>query len=161
MAINEDKMNQLVGRFLDDLGATFHAAMVVIGDKLGLYRTLAALGPITSKELAERTATTERYVREWLASQAAGGYVNYDPATGRFALSEEQAFALAEGGSPAFVPGAFQVAVSAVKPEDRTTDAFRTGEGVGWHEHHPDLFRGTERFFRPGYSSNLVTSWIP
>src|SRR5215510_11917385 len=135
MAINEEKLNQLVGRFVDDLGAAFHAAMVVIGDKLGLYKTLAALGPMTSQELANRTATTERYVREWLASQAAGGYVNYDPATGRFALSEEQAFALAEEGSPAFLPGAFQLAVSAVKSEGRVTKAFKTGEGVGWHEH--------------------------
>jgi 2-polyprenyl-3-methyl-5-hydroxy-6-metoxy-1,4-benzoquinol methylase len=161
MAINEDKMNKLIGRFLDDFGATFHAAMVVIGDKLGLYRTLAALGPMTSRELADRTGTTERYVREWLASQAAGGYANYDGATGRFSLSEEQALALAQEDSPAFLPGAFQLAVSAVKSEDRITDAFRTGQGVGWHEHHPALFRGTERFFRPGYASNLMTSWIP
>ena len=161
MAINEEKMNALIGRFLDDFGATFHSAMVVIGDKLGLYRALAEIGAMTSKELANRTGTTERYVREWLASQAAGGYVNYDAATDRFSLSEEQVFALADESSPAFLPGAFQLAVSAVKSESRITEAFRTGEGVGWHEHDPELFRGTERFFRPGYMANLMTSWIP
>jgi 2-polyprenyl-3-methyl-5-hydroxy-6-metoxy-1,4-benzoquinol methylase len=161
MAIDEEKMNRLIGRFLDDFGATFHAAMVVIGDKLDLYKTLAAAGPLTSEELAERTGTTERYVREWLASQAAGGYVNYDAPTGQYSLSEEQAFALADESSPAFLPGAFQLAVSAVKSESRIADAFRTGEGVGWHEHDPGLFRGTERFFRPGYAANLMSSWIP
>jgi SAM-dependent methyltransferase len=154
-------MNQLMGRFLDDFGATFHAAMVVIGDKLGLYRALAELGPMTSKELAIRTATTERYVREWLASQAAGGYVNYDARTRRYSMSEEQAFALAEENSPAFLPGAFQLAVSAVKSEGRVSEAFRTGDGIGWHEHDPELFRGAERFFRPGYAANLISSWIP
>lgn len=161
MSMNEEKLNQLMGRFVDDFGATFHAAMVVIGDKLGLYKRLAEAGPITSKELAGRSGTTERYVREWLGSQAAGGYVNYDAATGRYSLSEEQAFALADESSPAFLPGAFQLAVSAVKSEGRITEAFRTGQGVGWHEHDPALFHGTERFFRPGYAANLVSSWIP
>lgn len=161
MAINEDKMNQLIGRFLDDFGATFHAAMVVIGDKLNLYKTLAEAGPLTSDGLAERTGTTERYVREWLASQVAGGYVSYDAASGQYSLSEEQAFALADESSPAFLPGAFQVAVAAVKSEGRIAEAFRTGEGVGWHEHDPGLFGGTERFFRPGYAANLMSSWIP
>src|SRR5262244_380635 len=122
MSMNEARMNQLVGRFLDDFGATFHAAMVVIGDKLGLYKTLAEAGPISSKQLADRTGTTERYVREWLGSQAAGGYVQYDPKTGCYSLSEEQAFALADESSPAFMPGAFQVAVAAVKSEDRIAD---------------------------------------
>src|SRR5262245_16094787 len=161
MAINESKMNQLIGRFLDDFGATFHAAMVVIGDKLGLYKALADGGPMTSQELANRTGTAERYVREWLASQAAGGYANYEIVTGQYSLSEEQALALAHEDSPVFLPGAFQLAVSAVKSEGRVTDAFRTGKGVGWHEHDPQLFRGTERFFRPGYIANLVSSWIP
>jgi 2-polyprenyl-3-methyl-5-hydroxy-6-metoxy-1,4-benzoquinol methylase len=161
MSVNEAKMNELVGRFLDDFGATFHAAMVVIGDKLGLYKTLAGAGPMSSKELAERTGTTERYVREWLASQAAGKYVNYNEATGCYSLSEEQAYALADESSRAFMPGAFQLAVSAVKSEGRITDAFRTGGGVGWHEHDPGLFHGTERFFRPGYAANLISTWIP
>jgi len=161
MAINEDKMNQLIGQFLNDFGAVFHGAMVVIGDKLGLYKGLAAAGPLTSKELADRTQTNERYVREWLASQAAGGYVTYDAGSGRYSLSEEQAFTMANDDSPAFLPGAFQLAVAAVKSETRIEKAFRTGEGVGWHEHDPELFRGTERFFRPGYAANLVSTWIP
>lgn len=161
MAINEDKMNQLIGQFLNDFGAVFHGAMVVIGDRLGLYKTLAASGPLTSKELADRTETSERYVREWLASQTAGGYVTYDAGSGRYSLSEEQAFTMANEDSPAFLPGAFQLAVAAVKSENRIEKAFRTGEGVGWHEHDPELFRGTERFFRPGYAANLVSTWIP
>ena len=119
MAINEEKMNQLLGRFLDDFGAVFHGAMVVIGDKLGLYKAVAEAGPLTPKELADRTGTAERYVREWLASQAAGGYVTYDGASGRYSLSEEQAFTMANEESPAFLPGAFQVAVAAVKSEAR------------------------------------------
>ena len=161
MALNEDKLNQLLGRFLDDFGAVFHGALVVIGDKLGLYKALADGGPLTPQELATRTGTTERYVREWLSGQAAGGYVTYDPETARFHLSEEQAFALADESSPAFLPGAFQLAVSAIKAEPRIEEAFRTGKGLGWHEHDAGLFRGTERFFRPGYATNLMSSWIP
>jgi SAM-dependent methyltransferase len=161
MAINEDKLNQLLGKFVDDFGALFHGALVVIGDKLGLYKTLAEAGPMTSSELAERTSTAERYVREWLASQAAGGYVSYESATGRYSLSEEQAFTLADETSPAFLPGAFQLGVAALKAQPRIEQAFRTGEGVGWHEHDSALFRGTERFFRPGYAANLMSSWIP
>ena len=161
MPINEDKMNQLLGRFLEDFGAVFHGAMVVIGDKLGLYKALAEAGPLTSQALADRTGTSERYVREWLASQAAGGYVTYDSAGGLYSLTEEQAFTLANEASPAFLPGAFQLAVAAVKSESRIEQAFRTGAGMGWHEHDPELFRGTERFFRPGYAANLMSSWIP
>jgi len=146
---------------LADLGATFLAANIVIGDKLGLYKELAASGPCSSEELAQRTGTTERYVREWLRGQAAGGYVTYEPATEGYHLSEEQAFALAQEDSPAFMPGAFQMATSAVKDEPRIAEAFRTGAGVGWHEHHQDLFQGCERFFRPGYKANLVAAWLP
>jgi SAM-dependent methyltransferase len=159
--MNEDRLNQLLGRFLDDFGAVFHGAMVVIGDKLGLYKALADGGPLTAKELAERTGTATRYVTEWLASQAAGGYVTYDAASGRYSLTEEQAFTMANEESPAFLPGAFQLAVAAVKSDTRIEQAFRSGDGVGWHEHDPELFRGTERFFRPGYAANLMTSWIP
>jgi 2-polyprenyl-3-methyl-5-hydroxy-6-metoxy-1,4-benzoquinol methylase len=159
--MNEERLNQILGQFLNDFGAVFHGAMVVIGDKLGLYKALAEAGPVTAKELAARTDTAERYVREWLASQAAGGYVTYDGANDRYSLSEEQAFTMANEDSPAFLPGAFQLAVAAVKSEGRIEQAFRTGEGVGWHEHDPELFRGTERFFRPGYAANLMTSWIP
>jgi 2-polyprenyl-3-methyl-5-hydroxy-6-metoxy-1,4-benzoquinol methylase len=161
MAVNEEKMNELLGRFLNDFGATFHSAMAVIGDKLGLYKTLAESGPLTSEELAMRTGTTERYVREWLASQAAGGYASYDAEAGRFFLTEEQAFALTDENGPVFLPGAFQLALSAVRSEPRIATAFKTGEGVGWHEHDAGLFGGTERFFRPGYAANLVGSWIP
>ncbi len=161
MAVNEEKMNELLGRFLNDFGGTFHSAMAVIGDKLGLYKAMAEAGPLTSEELAKRTGTTERYVREWLASQAAGGYAGYDAATRRFFLTEEQAFALTDENGPVFLPGAFQLALSAVRSEPRIETAFKTGEGVGWHEHDPGLFGGTERFFRPGYAANLVGSWIP
>jgi len=161
MAVNEEKMNELLGRFLHDFGGTFHSAMAVIGDKLGLYKALADGGPLTSEELAQRTGTTERYVREWLASQAAGGYASYDAATRRFFLTEEQAFALTDENGPVFLPGAFQLALSAVRSEPRIAEAFKTGEGVGWHEHDQGLFGGTERFFRPGYAANLTGSWIP
>lgn len=161
MAINQDKMNELLGKFLGDFGGTLHSAMAVIGDRLGLYKAMAEAGPVTPDELAARTNTTERYVREWLASQAAGGYVSYDAATRRFFLTEEQAFALTDENGPVFLPGAFELALAAVKAEPRIANAFQTGEGVGWHEHDPNLFRGTERFFRPGYAANLIDAWIP
>ena len=161
MAIDQDKLNQLLGRFLDDFGGTFHSAMAVIGDKLGLYKAIAKSGAVTSTELAAKTNTTERYVREWLASQVAGGYVSYEKGAGKYYLTEEQAFAMANEEGPLFLPGAFQLATGAMKAEARVTEAFRTGEGVGWHEHDSALFRGTERFFRPGYAANLVESWIP
>jgi 2-polyprenyl-3-methyl-5-hydroxy-6-metoxy-1,4-benzoquinol methylase len=160
MALNEEKLNQLLGQFVADFGAAFHAGLVVIGESLGLYKALAAEA-MTSAELAERTGTNERYVREWLNSQAAGGYILYDPATGRYSLSEEQAFALADEKSPAYLPGAFLVAVSALRAVPQITDRFRTGEGFGWHEHDHGLFRGTELFFRPGYAANLTSAWIP
>jgi SAM-dependent methyltransferase len=134
--------------------------MVVIGDQLGLYKALAA-GPMTSNELAAQTGTDARYVREWASSQAAGGYVQYDAGTQKFSLTEEQAFALATEGSPAFIPGAFQICTAALRAVPRITDAFRTGAGYGWHEHDHVLFHGTERFFRPGYAANLVANWIP
>jgi SAM-dependent methyltransferase len=161
MALDTDKLNAFMGRAVGDLGATLHAALVVIGEKLGLYKALAAGGAQTSAELATRTGTNERYVREWLASQAAGGYVTYDAAAGRYSLSEEQAFALTNEYGPAYLPGAFLLAVSAIKSEPRIAEAFRTGAGVGWHEHDPGLFCGTERFFRPNYAANLISAWIP
>jgi len=161
MALDMDKLHELLGRGVVDFGATMHAALIAIGDRLGLYKALAQSGPMTPQQLAEKTGTTERYVREWLSSQAAGGYVTYDKASGRFSLTEEQAFALADDNSPALLPGAFQVALAATRSLDKIADAFKTGEGVGWHEHDPELFVGTERFFRPGYAANLATSWIP
>jgi SAM-dependent methyltransferase len=161
MSVDQEKLNQFMQKAVGDLGATFHAALVVIGDKLGLYRAMAEAGPVTSSELAKRAGASERYVREWLAANAAGGYVNYDASAGRYSLSAEQSFALAEEGSPAFLPGAFQAAVAAIKAEPKIAEAFRTGCGVGWHEHDPGLFQGTERFFRPGYAANLISGWIP
>jgi 2-polyprenyl-3-methyl-5-hydroxy-6-metoxy-1,4-benzoquinol methylase len=161
MALDTNKLNEMLHRGVNEFGATLHAACVILGDKLGLYKGLAAGGPQTPAELAKRTGTTERYVREWLASQAAGGYVTLDPATGKFHLSEEQAFTLADEKSPAFLPGAFQLALAATKAVPRLVEAFRSGEGMGWHEHDHELFHGTERFFRPGYAANLVTQWIP
>ena len=161
MAINEQKLHELLGKGIVDFGATFHAALIGIGDKLGLYKGLAAGGHQTAAELAKRTNTTERYVREWLCSQAAGGYVSYDSGSGKFYLTEEQAFALADDNSPAFLPGAFQVALGAVQAKDALEERFKTGKGMGWHEHHSNVFVGTERFFRPGYAANLVSAWIP
>ncbi|HYP28830.1 MAG TPA: methyltransferase domain-containing protein [Blastocatellia bacterium] len=162
MAVNEEKLNLLLGNGITDFGAAFHAGLVVIGESLGLYKALAqAEEPLTPAELARRTNTSERYLREWLCAQAAGGYVEYDPATQRYSLSEEQAFALADETSPAYLPGAFLIAVSALRAVPNMIERFRTGEGLGWHEHDHGLFRGTEMFFRPGYAANLVNSWIP
>jgi SAM-dependent methyltransferase len=159
--VDQQKLDQFMGGFVADLGAALSAALVVIGDKLGLYRAMGDGRPVSPEDLAGRTQTDPRYVREWLSNQAAGGYVTYDAATRAFRLTPEQAFALAQEGSPAFVPGAFQVATALIKDEPKITEAFRTGAGVGWHEHNHDLFAGTERFFRPGYSANLISSWIP
>ncbi|MBO9678266.1 MAG: class I SAM-dependent methyltransferase [Acidovorax sp.] len=160
MAINEDRLNEFMARFVGDIGAVMHAATVAVGDQLGLYKALAE-GPATTEELARRTQTDARYLREWLSAQAASGYVQYDPASQRFSMTEEQAFALAQEGSPAFVAGAFQIAVAQFKAIPKMVQAMRTGLGLGWHEHDPSLFQGTERFFRPGYAANLVSQWIP
>ena len=160
MAIDQQKLDAFLGKFVGDLGATIHAGTVVLGEQLGLYKALAA-APMTSAELAEKTATSERYVREWLAAQAASGYAMYDPATSRYSLSEEQAFALADEGSPAYIPGAFQLALGALKSVAKIAQVFRSGLGFGWHQHHAWLFEGTEKFFRPGYAANLTSSWIP
>ena len=160
MALDMVKLDEFMGKFVSDFGATFHAGMVVIGESLGLYKALAK-APLTVAELAGQTETDERYVREWASSQAAGGYVMYDPATERFSLSEEQAFALANEGSPAYIPGAFQLALAALKAVPKVSKAFQTGLGIGWHEHDVGLFHGTEKFFRPGYAANLAQSWLP
>jgi SAM-dependent methyltransferase len=159
-AVDQAKLETLLGRFVNDFGAAGFAATVVIGDRLGLYQALAA-GPATAAELADRTGTHPRLVTEWLAAQAASGYVTYHPDGERFSLSPEQAFALAHEDGPMYLPGAFQVMVAAVKDEPKVTQAFRNCAGVPWHAHDPDLFLGTERFFRPGYAANLVSSWIP
>ena len=159
-AIDMNKLNAFIGQFVGDLGAAVHAGMVVIGERLGLYKALAT-GPIGSLQLARKTGTDERYVREWLSSQAAGGYVTYDATTNEFTLNEEQAFALANEDSPAYLPGAFELALGALAAVPRIAESFRTGHGMGWHEHEDGVFHGCEKFFRPGYAANLVTSWIP
>jgi len=161
VAINQEKLHEFLGKAIVDFGATFNAALIRIGDKLGLYKALVSDGPQSPAELAKGTGTAERYVREWLSAQAAGGYVTYDSSNGKFHLSEEQAFAMADESSPVFLPGAFQCALAAVKAEEKLTERFKTGEGIGWHEHHHELFVGTERFFRPGYAANLISAWIP
>jgi 2-polyprenyl-3-methyl-5-hydroxy-6-metoxy-1,4-benzoquinol methylase len=160
MALDQQKLDAFLGKFVGDLGVTLHAGTVVLGEQLGLYKALAEK-PLTSAELAAKTSTSERYVREWLAAQAAAGYAMYDPETSRYSLSEEQAFALATEGSPAYIPGAFQLALGALKSVPKLAQVFRSGLGFGWHQHHPWLFEGTEKFFRPGYAANLVASWIP
>jgi 2-polyprenyl-3-methyl-5-hydroxy-6-metoxy-1,4-benzoquinol methylase len=160
MTVDQDKLGELLGRFVGDLGATIAAGNVVVGHRLGLYRGLAE-GPATAEELARRTGTDPRYVAEWLRGQAAGGYVSCDPAAGRFSLTEEQAFALADPDGTLYLPGAFLLALGALRAESQITDAFRSGAGMGWHEHHDDVFSGCEMFFRPGYVANLTTSWIP
>jgi 2-polyprenyl-3-methyl-5-hydroxy-6-metoxy-1,4-benzoquinol methylase len=160
MTVDQDRLMDFLHRFVGDLGATMAAGNVVIGDRLGLYRALAT-GPMLPGELAEKAGTATRYTEEWLRGQAAGGYVEYDPETGRYSLTEEQAFALTSPDNPLFAPGAFQLALGTLRAEDRITEAFRTGEGVGWHEHDAEVFSGCERFFRPGYIGNLTTAWLP
>ena len=160
MAIDPQKLDAFMGKFVGDLGAALHAGTVVLGEQLGLYKALAEK-PMTSAELASKTSTSERYVREWLAAQAASGYAMYDPKTSRYSLSEEQAFALATEGSPAYIPGAFQLTLGALRSVPKIAQVFRTGLGFGWHQHHAWLFEGTEKFFRPGYAANLIASWIP
>ena len=153
----ETFMNKMVG----DMGAAMSGSLVITGVKLGLYKSLAQDGAATSKELAERRGLDERYVREWLSAQAASEFVDYDETTGRFSINPEQAMALANEDSPVYVAPAFELIASAYIDEPKITDAFRSGKGVGWHEHHECLFRGTEKFFRPGYKANLVAAWLP
>ena len=159
--LDSDKLMQFVFRAVDEVGATLNTALVVMGDKLGLYRAMAGAGPLTPAELAERTSTSERYVREWLNAQAAGGYVEYEADSGRYVLPPEQSVALTDEESPAFLPGFFQIALGSVHDSPRIAEAVRTGAGVGWHDHVHDVHEGCERFFRPGYNANLVTAWLP
>lgn len=159
--IDEAKLNAFVGKMVTEISAAMSGALALLGDKLGLYKALAEHGPLTSEELAERTGTAERYVREWLAAQAASEYVVYDEKTGRFSMTPEQAMALADENNPASLIGMFDVVASAYLDEPKVRQAFRTGKGVGWGEHSECLFRGAERFFRVGYAAHLVQEWLP
>ncbi|MGZ4272053.1 MAG: methyltransferase [Solirubrobacteraceae bacterium] len=159
--IDPDKLQQFVFDAVGEVGATLNAALVVLGDKLGLYRALAGTGGLSPAELAARTGTAERYVREWLNAQAAGGYVSYDPDSGRYALGPEQTAALTDPESPAYLPGIFQIALGSVIDSPKIAEAARRGDGFGWHEHTHDVHEGCERFFRPGYNANLVSAWLP
>jgi len=160
-AINQAKFESFLGKTVSDLGAALNAGLVMLGDRLGLYRELAEAGTLTPDELARRTGCHERYVREWCCAQAAGGYLEYDPESGAFTLPPEHAMALADPDSAVFLPGGFQVALAALRAEPAIAERFKSGAGFGWHEHHADLFHGTERFFRANYIGNLVSSWIP
>lgn len=159
--INEEKMHAFLGKVVGDFGASLSSSLAYLGQKLGLYDAMVTAGSVTPAELAQQTNTNERYVREWLVNQAAGGYVDYDSATGRYGLAPEQAAALTDQDSPFFVGGGFFVIKAMTQAVERIESHFRNGGGMFWGEHHPDLFIGTERFFRPGYSAHLIASWIP
>ena len=161
VAIDADKLQEFVFKAVGEVGATLNTALVVMGDKLGLYRALAGAGPLSPAELADRTGTAERYVREWLNAQAAGDFVSYDPDSGRYTLPPEQAVALTDASSMAYLPGFFQIALGSVLDSPKIADAARTGAGYGWHEHVHDVHEGCERFFRPGYNANLTSAWLP
>jgi SAM-dependent methyltransferase len=159
--IDEAKLEAFMGQAVTDMGAIISAPLMMIGEKLGLYKAMAGAGPLSSQEVAERSGAAERYVREWLRNQAAGGYVIYDPESDRYTLPDEHALALADEDSPFYILGVYESIASLYADEDQILDAFRSGGGMGWHEHDHRLFRGTERFFRPGYRAHLVAEWIP
>jgi SAM-dependent methyltransferase len=160
-SLDPDKLNAFVFRAVEEVGATLNSALVVMGDKLGLYRALASGEALTPAELARRTDITERYAREWLNAQAAGDFVEYDPASGRYTLPPEQAMALTDESSPAYLPGFFQIAVGSVLDSEHITEAAKSGAGFGWGEHNHEVHHGCERFFRTGYNANLMSAWIP
>ena len=159
--IDEDKMNAFLGKVVGDFGAALSSSLVYIGQKLGLYKALASGQAVTPAELAQKTSTNERYVREWLINQAASGYVDYDAGSGRYSLAPEQAMALTDESSPFYVGGGFYVIKAMTQAVSRIEDSFKNGGGMLWGEHDPDLFVGTERFFRPGYAAHLIAAWIP
>jgi len=159
--IDPDKLNALLGQAVRDMGAAMQAPLIVIGDKLGLYRAMGDGVPVTPAELAQRTGTAERYIREWLNANAAGNFVEYDASNGTYFMTPEQAMALAQDDTPIHLPGFYHMLASLMKDEEKITEIYRTGKGMGWHEHEKGLFEGCERFFRPTYLANLVSSWIP
>lgn len=159
--IDESKLNAIIGQVVSDFGGTISAALVAIGDRLGLYKALREAGPVTPGELAAKTGVDELYLRHWLLNQASSGYLDYSPQTGRYTLTPEQALVFADDDSPVAMAGGFRLGVSVVKDEARIANAMRAGKGLLWGEHDPDLFTGTARFFKPGYVANIVQSWIP
>ena len=160
MNIDADKLNAFLGKAVGDLGAAISSTLMLVGDRLGFYKALAD-GALTSAELAQRTGTFERYVREWLNNQAAGGYVEYDAGSGKYSLNEEQKLCLANPNGPVDLPGAYNIVEATFHALDRTVENYKSGKGMEWGEHHPCLFHGTERFFRAGYNANLLASWLP
>jgi 2-polyprenyl-3-methyl-5-hydroxy-6-metoxy-1,4-benzoquinol methylase len=161
MPVDPEKLNALAGKFLNDMGAAITGPSILIGEQLGLYKALAEVGPATPEEVAKKTGTLERYLREWLAGQAAAGYIEYDSRSNRYSMTPEQAYAMTNEDSPLYIPGAFYTVASVYKDQRKIAEAIRTGAGMGWHEHHVDLFMGTKKFFRPGYLANLTSSWLP
>jgi len=159
--INEAKLHEFMMKAVGEMGAAMNAALILVGDKLGIYKAMAGSGPMTSEEIAAKTKTHERYVREWLAAQSAGGFITYDSSTKKYTLPPEQALALADENSAVFLPGFFEIVSACIKDEAKVSEAFRTGKGLGWHEHDHCLFAGTERFFRPNYRAHLIGEWIP
>ena len=161
MDVNPDKLNSFMGKMVGDMGAAANAALIKVGDRLGLYKALAAKGPMTPAELAKATGTTERCVREWLSAQAAAGYVDYEAASGKFFMQPEQKMALADEDSPVFIGAIGDVMSAMVLDEPKISEAFKTGKGLGWNERAECLFCGTARFFRTGYKHHLVQEWLP
>jgi SAM-dependent methyltransferase len=161
MVLDEAKLHEFIGKAVNELGAAQGALLILVGDKLGLFKAMAGAGALTPEELAKKTGTHPRIIREWLAAQAAGGFVTYNPVSGTYTLPEEQAFALADENSPAYIAGGYQIIAGLYRDEEKIIDAFRTGKGLGWGDHHHYLFEGTERFFKPNYVANLTTGWIP
>ena len=162
MVVDEAKLHEFIGKAVVEWGAAYGVLLTFVGDRLGLFKAMAgAGGALTPEELAKKTGTHPRIINEWLAAQAAGGFVTYNPAAGTYTLPEEQAIALTDENSPAYIAGEYQVLMGLFKDEEKIIEAFRTGKGLGWGDHHHYLFEGTERFFKPGYIANLTTSWIP
>ena len=159
--VDEGKLEQFMGQAVTDLGAAMNGVLVMIGGQLGLWEAMNGAGPLSAAELAERSGASERYCREWLAAQAASGYVEYDAANDTFTLPPEQAMAFADKDSPVYMLGGYHIVSSAFKDRDQIAERFRSGDGFGWHEHDPELFLGTEQFFRPGYRAHLVAEWLP
>ncbi|MDQ3852177.1 MAG: methyltransferase domain-containing protein [Thermoproteota archaeon] len=161
MAVDEAKLNEFIEKAVSEWGAAYGVLLTFLGDRLGLFKAMAGAGALTPEELAKKTNTHPRMIREWLIAQAAGGFVTYNPAAGTYILPDEQAFALTNENSPAYIAGEYQIIMGLFKDEEKIIQAFQTGKGLGWGDHHHYLYEGTERLFKSGYAANLTTSWIP